>query len=41
MVKAKYHIKNYVEHKVDFYYGLGVFHFEKKFSNKQNVMTEV
>lgn len=30
MVKAKYHIKNYVEYKVDFYYGLGVFHFLKK-----------
>lgn len=41
MVKAKYDIKKYVEHKVDFYYGLGVFHFEKKFSTKQNVMTEV
>lgn len=36
MVKAKYHIKNYVEHKVDFYYD-----FEKKLSNKENVMTEV
>lgn len=41
MVIAKYHIKKYVEHKVDFYYGLGVFHFEKMFSNKQIVMTEV
>lgn len=41
MVKAKYLIKNYVEHKVDFYYGLGVFHFEKKFGNKENMMTEV
>lgn len=41
MVKAKYHIRKYEEHKVDFYYGLGVFGFEKKFGNKQNVMTEV